>query len=515
MQTRDILYNRPYYIISYFDENDDKRDKEGKPLEHHKWVAHNALMEFVDDDFARLIKTVKSLEKLHEEYEALEIEFKLVDGEVSISKVDKLKEIDDVPRVMSERDFNDTKSIAKCSYLDKHYMLSDNAIWNTIRLLGDNPRPFEYSVFRELTDMGTWNTVVKEMGYEGCSLDMIVKVGNKPYVSLTNLCAGLVPNGLDQMIKYKLENYYEQACIKCKEDGINFEHNALLSSFEFNIDSRLEKLKNYNFTEDEIIQIKDAMYAQTKYVVDNYEQKSCENFEKILLLRTKLEEILSSNPLKETNAMKLNKYISELVTDIRNYAVRDLIFEERCVSIAQKFYQALANEGKDNKAVLFSLSKQLWSNVRTKDNYKAVFDVRSRVQGVIKMRDELRGVPDVDLNVLEPMLEKGFADGKYGFDSHKLAEFIKNSIARDKTIIEIFINAVSLVTDMAARLGEVLGIAYEDVSYLEIPDLIDYHSRDSYIQVIHERRKMYHANTYIKLPSVIYNVGDIDIIDED
>ena len=73
--------------------------------------------------------------------------------------------------------------------------------------------------------------------------------------------------------------------------------------------------------------------------------------------------------------------------------------------------------------------------------------------------------------------------------------------------------SLSLILDMITHLGEILGIAKEDLSYLEIQDLLSYHSRDSYIQIIESRRNMYHANMYLVLPDVIFGVGDMDVID--
>ena len=76
-----------------------------------------------------------------------------------------------------------------------------------------------------------------------------------------------------------------------------------------------------------------------------------------------------------------------------------------------------------------------------------------------------------------------------------------------------FIKSVSLILDMIAVVGELHGIDREDMSYLEIQELISYHSRDSYIQIIQSRRDMYHAYSYLVLPELIFNVGDIDVIE--
>ncbi len=45
-----------------------------------------------------------------------------------------------------------------------------------------------------------------------------------------------------------------------------------------------------------------------------------------------------------------------------------------------------------------------------------------------------------------------------------------------------FTKSLSLMLDVIVKLGEVMAIPREDMSYLEIQDLLSYHSRDSYIQ---------------------------------
>lgn len=78
-----------------------------------------------------------------------------------------------------------------------------------------------------------------------------------------------------------------------------------------------------------------------------------------------------------------------------------------------------------------------------------------------------------------------------------------------------FTKSLSLILEIIIRLGESLGIAREDMSYLEIQDLLSYHSRNTYLQIIEQRRSLYRANTYLVLPEVIFGVGDIDVIDID
>ena len=85
--TRDIIYNRPYYMISY--DNDGKTDtvtggKGGKT----RWIAKNVSREFLEERFLKLIMAVREIEALFLDIEALDIEFAInKDDEVIIFQV--------------------------------------------------------------------------------------------------------------------------------------------------------------------------------------------------------------------------------------------------------------------------------------------------------------------------------------------------------------------------------------------------------------------------------------------
>lgn len=509
VQTRDLIYNRPYYVITYVESSSDNPEEKTRC----KWVAHNALREFLDSNFATLIKAVKELESLYVEYEALEIDFKIEGGEVSVIHVRQLEEISDVPRVMPEKDFTDTKSFAKCSYLDTYHMLSDSVSWNPKRLLGDNPRPLEYSIFKSTADSGVWNDVIKLMGYEGYEDELVIKIANKPYVSINNYFNGLMPVGLSREVKYKLESYYEKAVDNIRYTGEAFEHHILFDTYGYNIKERLERLRQEGFSDEEADMISTALCKQTTKVVEEFHEKTDELISRIDNANKLRERIIEEKALDTTNSMKLNKYIDELITAIRTNIVPALIYNERCVSISQQFYSALADNDDSSRNALYSLSRELWSNVKQSDTYKGIFDIRNRVRGVMKKRYEGRIIQFSDIEMTAEMIKEPLKRAGIDIDAGHLVDMMVGSLKNARCITEQLIQALSLVTDMVIRLGDLLGIAYEDMSYLEIQDLIEYHSRDSYIQIIQSRRRMYHANNYLVLPELICNVGDIDIID--
>ena len=84
---------------------------------------------------------------------------------------------------MTDKEFMDTKSLAKCTYLDNSCILSDSAVWKIGLVLGNDPRPLDFSLFDELFAPEIWSKSIGSIGYMADSTPMQQKVGNKPYVS--------------------------------------------------------------------------------------------------------------------------------------------------------------------------------------------------------------------------------------------------------------------------------------------------------------------------------------------
>lgn len=512
VRTRDLTHNRPYYVINYIRQG--MADVDAKEFENCRWIAHNVSREFLDSEFFQLIQSVKELEGLHGEWEALDIDFTIDDDEVKILHAGKLDEISEVPRVMSDKEFIDTKSIAKCIYLDTHHMLSDGAYLNLLRLLGNNPKPLEFSLLKEFIDTGGWNDVITCMGYEGNENELFIRIGNKPYTSLNNMFLGLMPIGLRVMTKYKLENYYEQFVKDNKSRGETFEKSVLFDSYATDTAERLATLKEYGFTDEDITEITEALKNQTVSVVENYSfmnGKYNQGLEKMKKLR---EKIYASEPFSESNSMKLNRYVEKLVVAIRNYVVPALMYQERCVNISKGYCEGLVSDDKDTREMLYKLSMEMWMNVKRAERYEGIFNIRMNARGNRGMWDMPFGDEDTSDKVSTDEIKKALEQAEIDLAPELLAEFILSSVESEKKIMREFVDDVRLVMGIIIRLGGLLGIEYEDMSYLEVRDLLSYHSRDSYIHIIQSRRHMYHANTYIILPKLICDVGDIDIIDE-
>ena len=534
--TRDFIYKRPYYMINYEVSQDTDEAHDGRT----KWIAKNTSREFLDYDFLSLINSIKEIEEVYRDIEALEIKFGIdsIDN-VIIFQVRPLVELFDKPMALTDKEFYDAKSFAKCDYLDTSHVLSDMASWRPAEILGLNPRPLDCSLYKELITSGKWNESISHFGYANEIYDLMQKIGNKPYISVDYTIAGLTPKNLKSSIRFKLKEFYIK---KLKDKPFmheRLERDLICNCYDFATKDKLKELSENGFSEEEISELSKALYEVTSNIIDIYDdvyKKDKEDLDKLTELR---RQIRSYAPLKETNIMKVYKYINDLMTAIENYGAHQYIRQSRCDIIARSLMKSLADKGYFTHEEIYKFTSSIETEETKFEDYimryihgeidtdefnkvyghirLKTFDIRTdcyknmKLEGIFEgtKLSSSKGAADLDLNVLSEALKNiGFNISSKDFIA-LMSDMIKN-----KAYFRFeFIKSVSLILDMIAVLGKLHGIDREDMSYLEIEELISYHSRDSYIQIIQSRRDMYHAYSYLVLPELIFNVGDIDVIE--
>lgn len=541
--TRDIIYNRPYYMITYDDHGSTDvvtSGHGGKTI----WLAQNVSREFISDDFLQLIIAVREIQKIYEDITALDIEFAVKqDGTVVIFQVRPLVAALTKIAPMTDREFKDTKAFAKSTYLDTFHILSDMAYWNPAEIIGSNPRPLDYSLYRELVTAHIWNEGIVPLGYSKVDAELMQKVGNKPYISVNLTMEGLTPSTVSENLKYKLCEYYQEKLKKDKTAHDKIEFEIVFNAFDWSTDKELEDLLNHGFSKDEIKELRDALFDLTKNAVAKFGDIYDADMKALDQLTEFRRGLRNQGIMRETNAMKLYRAIVDLMESIKKYGTPQFTRQARMAFMARIFCRSLVQEGyftqEEMDAFMLTIStvaseferdcercssgeitreefNSLYGHLRLgtydirSDSYKnSNFDLsrnavgrRQRSGREAKMLDEAR-------------LEKAIKDFGIFESTKQFVDFVTRSTQNREYFKFEFTKTLSLILDVIIRIGNLMGIDREDMSYLEVQDLTEYHSRDTYIPIIEYRRNMYHAYTYLMLPEVIFNVGDIDVIDLD
>lgn len=533
--TRDTIHNRPYYMVVYNEE-----DGTGKTM----WIAQNASREFLTERAYNLLKSAREIEDAFPDTDAFKIDFTIdKDEKINVIKWEKLDKVINMSRPMTDKEFADTKSFAKCAYLDTNHILSDGAYWNTLDQLGTNPRPLDYSLFKEVITNDIWNKSILEMGYTKVDGELMQKVGNKPYVSIDYTFEGLTPASIPSRIRYKLFDYYEEKLKKDKKLHNNLEKNLIFNIYDFSTEDKLKNLLTYGFTEEETDVIRQGVFQITTNIIKNYHATCSQDNTGLANLADIRRSVQRNQPLLETNVMKLYKYIGELADSIKKYGTPQYTRQTRCTFLAKRLCETLVEKGYYTRETMdafvtsiATVSTELKRDLKkyscgemSKEEFNelygqlrsGIFDIRTDcfeklniepfITGKTKKNDEKK--EDRDGSLLDTaILDKALKDIGLSATPEKILEFIIICYKNKDLFKFELTKSLNLLLEIIIRLGEVLGIAREDMSYLEISELMSYHSRDSYIQTIQSRRDMYHANTYLLLPDIIFDIGDIDVI---
>jgi hypothetical protein len=296
----------------------------------------------------------------------------------------------------------------------------------------------------------------------------------------------------------------------------------IFNVYDFCTDDRLKELSTEDFSEDEINVLRKSLFKITNGMVKNHDEKLNEDREALDRMAAVRDMIEQSEPLEETNVMKLYKYISELFEAIKEYNTPQFSRQARYDFVALDFCRSLVKKGYVPEDDILEFiqetvpGRNIISRIR-EDDIKSVYDIRNEEIGIRKKGEKI-GIGDLKptraTNLLDKeIIEKALKESGLEFGADEFIRYITSAMQNREYFKDEFVKSLGLLLDIIRRLGDLHGIAREDMSYLEIQELLSYHSRDAYIHIIEERRNMYHAYSHLLLPEVIFNVGDIDVIE--
>ena len=273
--TRDIQRNRPYYVLNYDDTGSTDMVTSGSGGGNTIWIGHDVDAESIPTHWRSLFEAVRELESILAGV-LLDIEFAIKnDGSVVIFQVRPLAASYKFGRNASVQQLIDRRHAIRKKYQSYvkrtgNHILSDMAFWNPAEIIGDNPHPLDYSLYRDIITHRSWNDGLISMGYRKVSADLMYQFGNRPYISLENSFMCLIPAALDNDLAKKLCRFY---CEKLKKDfsahdKIEFE--IVYSCFDFEIDGRIKELIDNGFSENEISEIKATLFQQTEQMILTY-----------------------------------------------------------------------------------------------------------------------------------------------------------------------------------------------------------------------------------------------------
>lgn len=500
--TREIKNNLPYYVI----ENEDGEIT---------YIARNTSREFIEEEIFELLKYVKLEEAKKKDGFCLKMNFSVDENlDVMISHVEQLERHEETKIGITDKEFFNAKSFAKCNYLDFNHVLSDKAYCKPVAIIGENPRPLEYSLFREFITNEIWSKGISTFGYRYVQEDLMLKIGNRPYLSVDFIMEGLTPGNLPEQLRYRLLKYYEDELRSKKHPHDRVEYDIIFNSFDFETDEKLDRLPKDEFGDYEIAMLRKTLFNMTLNAIKNYAEISKKDKAMLSELNALCAKINIQLSVNDNNVMKLYKFISELSEAIKQNGFICFVRHARCIYMALRLLETLGKKGYVSDENIKEFANSV-GEIRF--DYTGAYDIRSDcysrlrdeyTKRFVNEKTEYGEVKHLDRKGLETAIH----DAGFDITADLLEEFIVDTIRNGAEIKLECMNSIGMLLELVKQLADAIGIAREDMSYLDIHDLFSYHSRESYIQTIGPRRTLYHAYSKLILPDAIFGVGDIDVI---
>lgn len=207
--------------------------------------------------------------------------------------------------------------------------------WNPAEMIGIRPKQLAMSLYREIITDCIWAYQRDNYGYRNLrSFPLMVDFGGLPYIDVRVSFNSFVPAELEETISDKLVNYYMQrlAADPSKHDKVEFD--IVFSCYTLDLPERIQVLREYDFSEEEIQAIIDALRNLTNQIIDHETGLWRKDYRKIEILENRYDEIVESD-------MGILEKIYWLLEDCKRYGTLPFAGLARAAFIAVQMLKSM------------------------------------------------------------------------------------------------------------------------------------------------------------------------------
>ena len=539
--TADIDTLAAYYIINYDESGSTSSVTSGESNNLKTFICvENHDVE--DHRLQQLIKASQECVTLFKN-KSLDIEFAFVGNTLYILQVRAIvvKDKDDLSHIDIKTNLKKIHSKIKKLNAPHPNLLGDTTIfgvmpdWNPAEIIGIRPKRLALSLYKELITDATWAYQRDNYGYRNLrSHPLLVSFLGVPFIDVRISFNSFIPKSLDERIAEKLVNHYLNQLTENINHHDKVEFEIIYSCYYFGIDKKLQRLKDFGFSEDELKKIEVSLLELTNTIIDVENGLYNQDLQKVDLLHNKFEAITQSD-------LSLVDKIYWLIQDTKRYGTLPFAGLARAGFIAVQLLQSFINEGiitpQEYDAYLTSLntvSKKLThdiSNLDKTDFLDIYGHLRPGTYDILSARyDEAYDTYFGSTQKAKPGTVNDFS-----FSSKQKREiealitqngvrttfedlmtFIKKAIEGRESAKFVFTKHLSQTLKYIEEFGERFDFSKEELAHLDIQTLIDMYVTLDHRDVkeilssdINKNKEYYTHTKAIKLPAAIVNPNDV------
>lgn len=555
--SRELKKNRPYYAITYDEDSTDAvtSGRGGKTV----YILRNAHEDSLPEHWYALIRAMRELEGVFPDY-PIDVEF-AVDEKNAVTifqvrplaasiRAEKCSISDEEIFAAADRACQKYREIGDLLG-EKNTILSDMAFWNPAEMIGENPHPLDYSLYREIITSSAWNQGLSYIGYKEVDGDLMYKLGNKPYISLRKSFLGLMPDDVDDRLEKKLLEYYNRKLIAdpTAHDKIEFE--IAFSEYDFATEDKLRKLETQGFTREEIQDLSDSLFNLTNNAICNFNRNRMKDLRALNGLRVHRENTRSNWLMAHNDVITLLQFFVQLIESIKHYGTPKFARQARLAFISKAISRSLVYRGlftdkdiDDFMMSIYTVASEYDSDFQdlvdgritrvtfdekyghlrsgtydiTCDTYAhCEFDLSKGSAVARKQRQTIEQLKHTSLDMVK-MLD-ALEDIGFYVELKEFVGFLRDSMEEREYFKFEFTKTLSLAIDILIDIGDKLGIAKEDMAYLEVTDIQLAVSRPAgeikknWLRIIEKNKKAFETDSMLIFPDVVYSPGQLGCIE--
>ena len=415
--------------------------------------------------------------------------------------------------------------------------------WNPAEMIGIRPKPLALSLYREIITDNVWAYQRDNYGYRNLrSFPLMVDFGGLPYIDVRVSFNSFVPAGLEEELSDKLVNYYLDCLTANPAKHDKAEFDIVFSCYTFDLPERIQVLKDYGFSEDEIAKITDALRDVTNNIIDHKNGLWRKDYGKIHILNRRYEEIVRSD------FSKIEK-VYWLLEDCKRYGtlpfaglaraafiavqiLKSLIacgiideadyesfmsgvntvssdmnvdFREMSKNAFMRKYGHLRPGTSDITSLRYDEAPELYFEWNTKED---AYDIHNRKESGREEKEEFR-LSLQQLGELKAQLQKNGLTN----DILELMDFIRTVIEGREYGKFAFTRNLSMALRLVEEIGEECGFSREECAFVNIRDIYELYAsardvRIRFADSIKRGKRDYSVTQAITLPPMIASPED-------